>query len=341
MGNEVARALKAADPDRGGARPVDVDGLAAEYQATQVTTLDRFVGVDRTSSSFASLQDALERLTTPEGKDGFARDFTALSTLYEFLHPCEVTESSGADYKWLAQIYEASRPSKPSNALLWHRLGPKTIAMVHGHMSDVRVTGTGLEEVVVDPDAIEAMRKLIGQGKLDIPDDRDLLQDPVTLDEVLTVIDRRIRRRLIDHPTGIYRSIADQIEKLRRMAITRAEDSVEFLKKALELARAAVEAERLESEGRLDEAEALHDPNIGALTQIVEQYKPPDTPVVVTAVVTDIDSIVRQVSFTGWTETQEGDRTVRKELRLVLGKYHLPLTGHLFDAAYAYIRENY
>ena len=64
-------------------------------------------------------------------------------------------------------------------------------------------------------------------------------------DEVLTVIDRRIQRRLADHPTGIYRSIADQIEKLRQMAITRAEDSVEFLRKALELARAAVEADRL------------------------------------------------------------------------------------------------
>ena len=32
----------------------------------------------------------------------------------------------------------------------------------------MRVTGTGLEEVVVDPDSIEAMRTLIGQGELDI-----------------------------------------------------------------------------------------------------------------------------------------------------------------------------
>ena len=56
--------------------------------------------------------------------------------------------------------------------------------------------------------------------------------------------------------------------------------------------------------------------------------------------VTDIDTIVKQVSFTGWTETQEGDRTVQEGTRLV-AKYSLPLTGPLFDAAYAYIRENY
>ena len=69
------------------------------------------------------------------------------------------------------------------------------------------------------------------------------------------------------------------------------------------------------------------DPNIGALTQIVEQYKPPDTPVAVTDVVTDIDTIVRDVSYTGWAD-QAGDRAVRKELRLVLSKYALPLTGN-------------
>ena len=63
---------------------------------------------------------------------------------------------------------------KPSNDLLWARLGAKTLAMVHGAISDVEVTGSGLEEVVVDPEAIEAMRKLVEQGAIDLPDDRDL-----------------------------------------------------------------------------------------------------------------------------------------------------------------------
>ena len=55
----------------------------------------------------------------------------------------------------------------------------------------------------------------------------------------------------------------------------------------------------------------------------------------------DIDTIVKQVRYTGWNETQEGDRTVRKELRQVLKKFRLPLTGPLFDNAYGYVRENY
>lgn len=61
----------------------------------------------------------------------------------------------------------------------------------------------------------------------------------------------------------------------------------------------------------------------------------------VTDVVRDIDTIVKQVRFTGWNETQEDDRTVRKELRQVLKKFGLPVTGALFDNAYGYVRENY
>jgi type I restriction enzyme R subunit len=37
--------------------------------------------------------------------------------------------------------------------------------------------------------------------------------------------------------------------------------------------------------------------------------------------------------FTGWNQTQNGERTVRREIRLVLKKYGLPSTGELFDLA--------
>jgi len=125
------------------------------------------------------------------------------------------------------------------------------------------------------------------------------------------------------------------------MAINRAEDSIEFQKKPLEVARQAVAGERLEAEGRLDEAETLLDPNIGALTQIVEQYKPENTPLTITDLVRDIDTIAKQVAYAGWNESQRGDREARKQIRLVLTKYQLPATGPLFDNTYAYIRENY
>jgi len=185
------------------------------------------------------------------------------------------------------------------------------------------------------------MRKLVEQGTLDFPDGRDLFDDPVTVDEVMTVIARRIKRLMDERPNPVYESLAEQLERLRRQAIHRAEDSVEFLKKALEIARKAVMAEKMAAEGRLDEALLLLDPNIGALTQIVEQYKPANTPVIVTDVVRDIDIIAKQVAYSGWNDSQPGDKEARKQIRLVLQKFALPVTGPLFDNSYAYIRENY
>lgn len=341
LGNQIAQALKAADPDRGGKRPIDVDDLATEFTARINEALKRFDGLNLKDRSFAALQAARERLAEKDAKDAFAKEFTAVATLWEFLHPHEVLDARKHDYQWLAQVYESIKPSGVSNALLWHRLGPKTMALVHGHINDMRVTGSGLEEVIVDPDAIAAMRKLVEQGELDLDTDRDLVAQPVSIHEVLTVIDRRIARLNAEHPHPIYQSLAEQIERLRRQAINRAEDSIEFLKKALQIAKTAVQAERLDAEGRLDESAHLLDPNIGALTQIVEQYKPDNTPVIVTDVVRDIDAIARQVTYSGWNESQPGDKAARKEVRRVLAKYGLPVTGPLFDNAYAYIRENY
>lgn len=341
LGNQIAQALKAADPDAGGKRPVQTDALAEEFVVRLDLALDRFDGLDRTQSSFEALQAAIQRLSDTDARDAFAADFTGVAALYEFLNPHEVTEGRKDDYKWLAQVYEAIKPTGVPNALLWHRLGAKTLALVHGHITDVVVHGTGLEEVIVDPDAIEAMRQLVVQGELDLDPNRDLLENPVTVDEVITVIERRVKRLLKQHDHRVYRSLAEQLERLRRQAITRVEDSIEFLKKALEVARLAVEAERLDLEGRLDEAEHLLDPNIGALTQIVEQYKPANTPIIVTDVARDIDSIAQAVTYSGWNDSQPGDKEARKQVRLVLQKYSLPVTGPLFDNAYAYIRENY
>jgi type I restriction enzyme R subunit len=71
-------------------------------------------------------------------------------------------------------------------------------------------------------------------------------------------------------------------------------------------------------------------------------------PVVVESVVTDLDTIVRRSRFSGWPSSQPGDRRVRIEIRGVIKKYALPLSGDLFDRggdlfdrAYAYTRENY
>lgn len=83
------------------------------------------------------------------------------------------------------------------------------------------------------------------------------------------------------------------------------------------------------------------DPRKGALTQIFEEFRPEGVPVVIENVVEQVDGLVSPVRGTGWQTSHLGDRHVRQELRVVLKNNGLPVSGELFDRAYAYISENY
>ena len=78
-----------------------------------------------------------------------------------------------------------------------------------------------------------------------------------------------------------------------------------------------------------------------ALTQLFEEAKNDNTPIMVQRVVDDIDEIVRAVRFDGWQATFAGEREVKKALRQTLFKYKLHQDTDLFDRAYGYIREYY
>lgn len=336
LGNEIGKALAAADPETGGKRPVDVGGLVDELESALATAISRFPGISRVDASFAALHAAQERIPPGGERDAFAADFARAQGLWEFLHPNAALDAHRADYRWLAQLYESVRPTGVSNALLWHRLGAKTLELVHAHIGDVKVTGTGLDEIIVDDETIEAIRQLAIPG-LTVT----MTADAITVGEALETIEARLRRRLAGAAHPVYIGLAERLERLRRASLDRAEASVEFLREILGLAKDLTVAEKAEDEGGTESLSLLPDPKVGALTQILAEYGPPDTPVIVEEVVADIDAIVKQVRFAGWADTQNGDRAVRREIRLVLKRFALPTTGELFDRTYGYIRENY
>ena len=70
-----------------------------------------------------------------------------------------------------------------------------------------------------------------------------------------------------------------------------------------------------------------------ALTELFEEARNPDTPIIVERVVTDIDEIVRYVRFDGWQSTHAGEREVKLALRKTLFKYKLHQDQELFDRA--------
>ncbi len=47
-----------------------------------------------------------------------------------------------------------------ANALLWHRLGEKTRALIGKHITDVEVTYVATDAIAIDADTFETLRQL-------------------------------------------------------------------------------------------------------------------------------------------------------------------------------------
>ena len=130
-------------------------------------------------------------------------------------------------------------------------------------------------------------------------------------------------------------SIGEKLEKLREQQEQGLITSIEFLKRLLELAREAAEAEK--------EVVPVEEINKGkaALTELFTSLKSEKTPVIVERIVNDIDEIVKIVRFDGWQDTVSGRREVKKALRSVVAiKYKIRDT-EVFDKAYSYIEMYY
>jgi type I restriction enzyme R subunit len=295
----------------------DISELKAQLPAAVQRCLAYFAGVDRSVSGYEGLIAAQECLPNNDTRDRFAADASYLMRLWEAISPDPILSEVEPDYRWLTQVYESVKPSSGSGRLLWHALGPKTIDLIHEHVH-VDAVRDDLETLVLDADLLEAV--------LGAPDPDKKAK------EIEIKVSIWLRRRLHDPR---FKALGERLEDLKQRHEQGLLTSVEFLKELLNLARDVVQAERqyppLERE---EQGKA-------ALTQLFEEVKNPQTPIIVERVVKDIDEIVRLVRFAGWQNTYAGEREVKLALRKTLFKYRLHQDQELFDKAYGYIRQYY
>ena len=291
--------------------------LATVLPSAVQKCLEYFTGVDRSLTGYEGLIAAQDCLPTNERRDAFASDFSILSRIWEALSPDPVLSPHEKEYRWLAQVYESLKPSTGMGRLLWHRLGAKTIELIHEnvHVDAVR---DDLETLVLDADLLEAA-----------------LRDPdpeKKAKEIAVKLTGRLRKHA-SNPK--YKALAERLEDLKKRHEQGLLLSIDFLKELLKLAKDVVKTEReTPLEEDLDRGKA-------ALTELFEEARNGETPVMVRRIVDDIDEIVRAVRFDGWQATHAGEREVKKALRRTLFKYKLHQDAELFGRAYGYIREYY
>ncbi|MFN8501937.1 type I restriction endonuclease subunit R [Kouleothrix sp.] len=294
----------------------NLDELKQKLPAAMAACLAHFPGVDRTVGGYEGLLAAQEHLPNNATRDAFAKDFSVLSQLWEALSPDSVLQPYADDYRWLSQVYESVKPPSGNGRLLWHSLGAKTLELIHEHVH-VEAVRDDLATLVMDADVLA-----------------DLLNDPnpKKAREIEIKIIARLRRHQ-GNPRFV--ELGQRLEELRDRHERGMENSISFLKRLLEIAREVVEAEQQVA------PEEEQDRAIAALTELFNDVRGQNTPVVVERIVADIDAIVKVVRFPGWQQTIAGEREVKQALRKTLLKYKLHQDQDLFDRAYGYIAQYY
>jgi type I restriction enzyme R subunit len=335
LGNGFARAMTPNDPDKK-QREIDIDGMLAVFVEEFDELLETFAGLDRTDNTMDGLYAAIERVPAGPLRDEFAFGFMFVQTLWESISPHPTLQQHQVDYRWLASIYQAVTPSDDTS-LLWDRMGAKTMALVYDNISDISVRNPKVTVEIADSNTV---RTLIDNGVIDGHD------EPLTLkpiDEIIDSIETRLRRRMSGSNSehAAFRGLSDRLERLRKSELARAKDSIEYLRELFTVAKDLRQAELAEDEAGAKGLDLLPNPHLGALTQIFEEYKPENAPVVIGDIVSEIDRIVKQVSYPGWAIKDDGKRIVRKNLLQVFNKFKLPLKGEPLESAYGYIEMHY
>jgi type I restriction enzyme R subunit len=294
----------------------NIEELKEQLPAAVVACLAFFKGVDRTLIGYEGLIAAQDSLPDNTTRDAFAMSYSILSQLWETLSPDAALEPHKTDYKWLSQVYESVRPPSGHGKLLWHGLGAKTVELIHENIH-VETVRDDLDTLVLDDSILEEI---------------SASKDKTKVKE----IEIKIIARLQKHKNSAqFVQLSLQLEELKDRHHKGLINSLEYLKYLLEIAKKVVEAEReVDPEEEQDYA-------IAALTELFQETRNGETPVIVERIVEDIDSIVRIVRFPGWQQTSAGEREVQKALRKTLLKYKLHHEQELFDRAYSYIRQYY
>ena len=282
--------------------------------------LAHFPNVDRSDDGWESLMAAQECLPTNKEKDEFGADYRVLNRAYNALSPDPFLHQYLHDYRWLSKVYESVKPVDTRGPLIWASVGAKTMELVHENISVSDVEETAPEDI------LELDAELI--------DDFIAGKDGAKKKAKKIEIDL-VARILVHGKDPRFIKLGERLEELREKHEQGLITSIEFLKRLLELAKEAVQAEKeVVPVAEVDKGKA-------ALTELFNGVRCNNTPVIVERIVKDIDDIVRIVRFDGWQTTVAGKREVKRALRSVVSVKYKIKDKELFDKAYGYIEQYY
>ena len=317
--DDVAKAL---DFDEKSVQKVitNIEEVKKVFPSLVQKCLAYFPGVDRTVEGWEGLMAAQECLPTNKEKDEFGADYRVVNRAYNALSPDPFLDYFRFDYRWLSKVYESIKPVDNRGQLIWASVGAKTLELVHENIDVETVKETPDDEILeLDAELIE-----------------DFIEGKEGARKKAKKVEIDLVARLLKHKDDPrFIKLGERLEELREKHEQGLISSIEFLKRLLELAKDAAEAEKeVVPAAEVDKGKA-------ALTELFNSIRNANTPVIVERIVKDIDDIVRIVRFDGWQDTVAGRKEVKKALRSVVSVKYKIKDKDVFNKAYGYVEQYY
>ena len=298
----------------------NIEEVKKKFPELMAKCLEYFPGVDRTVDGWEGLMAAQQCIPTNKDKDAFGADYRVVNRAYNALSPDPFLHQFVFDYRWLSKVYESVKPVDTRGPLIWASVGAKTMELVHENISVENVDE-------VDPDDILELDAELIEDFIAGKDGAKTKAKKVEIDLVARILEHAKDPRFV--------KLGERLEELREKHEQGLITSIEFLKRLLELAKEAVQAEKeVVPVAEVDKGKA-------ALTELFNGVRNSNTPVIVERIVKDIDDIVKIVRFDGWQTTTAGKREVKRALRSVVSVKYKIKDKDLFDKAYGYIEQYY
>ena len=296
----------------------NIEAVKNQIPVLMQKCLARFLGVDRTLQDWEGLMAAQECIPTNKEKDEFAGEYLSLNRAWNAVSPDTILNNYRKDYIWLSKVYESVKPSNGSGSLIWAALGEKTMEIVHSNLE----VGEIHEDMEIFSLGSDIVDEIIAKHK-----DIKSAAKHVEID-----LAARLRKHN-DNPK--FTKLGEKLEKLREQHEQGLINSIELLKKLLDLSKEAAQAEKENVQPEeIDKGKAM-------LTELFNSVKNSNTPVIVERIVNEIDEVVRIVRFDNWKNTVKGQREIKRSLREIIWVKYKIKDSAVLDKAYSYVEQYY
>ena len=305
---------------KGGGFVTDLSDLVAEFRAAFARIEDLLVGVDGLDltvhgyESVRAINDFLD--ANPAAAEAFARDYRLLARLY----PLISTDTRVAKYRdgfgLFGSVYTTlfKKSSDEERKERLAELGPMVLEIINAHVHSFTVVASQEEPLVLDAQGISILKELLALVRPKASPG-DEAKAPPSAAEILDAIKAALDEG-VEPGSAKYTALAERMRQLRNRIIQNAQDALDFLAEALQVARTVVDAAR-----NPDQAVVMDEDHVGVLSRIIRDHAPEGLTVTERNLAEEIDQVVTRTLARPWDNADARSRGVRRATAAVFRRY--------------------